>query len=131
MTTELFYLAAASALTGLLWVPYVLNRLLVGPGLLHEVGYPAEATVLSPWAARLKKAHENAIQNLPVFGVLVLASHVAGISNEATVWAAIIYFWARVAHAVAYASGIPWVRTLSFSVGFGSQALFAYLLLTH
>ncbi len=32
-----------------------------------------------------------------------------------------IYFWARVAHIVAYTLAIPWVRTLVFAVGFFRQ----------
>ena len=42
MTTELYYLALVSTFTAVMWVPYLLNRLTVGPGLAHEVGYPKE-----------------------------------------------------------------------------------------
>ena len=40
MKTELFYLAMVTAFTGLLWVPYILDRLAVR-GLMDAVGYPA------------------------------------------------------------------------------------------
>ena len=33
-----------------------------------------------------------------------------------TIWA-IIYFWARVIHYAGFMSGLPFVRTLSFAVG--------------
>ena len=56
MTVELTHLVLVTALTGLLWIPYVLNRVLVGPGVRHEVGYPDTPTELSPWAARLKRS---------------------------------------------------------------------------
>ena len=39
MKTELFYLALVSAFTGLLWVPYILDRVAVR-GLMAAVGYP-------------------------------------------------------------------------------------------
>ena len=39
MKTELLYLALVSAFTGLLWVPYILDRVMVW-GLLDAVGYP-------------------------------------------------------------------------------------------
>ena len=130
MTTELHYLVAVSAFTSILWVPYILNRLLSGPGLVHEVGYPSEDTVLSPWGARLKKAHGNALENLAVFAPLVLVAHIAELSNETTVLAASVYLWARVAHALAYVFAVPWLRTLAFTAGFFCQATFAYLLLT-
>jgi len=34
-----------------------------------------------------------------------------------------IYFWARVVHALAYTFAVPWVRTLSFAVAFFAQAV--------
>jgi hypothetical protein len=40
MKTELFYLALPVALTGLLWVPSILDRVAVW-GLMDAVGYPA------------------------------------------------------------------------------------------
>ena len=37
MNTELFYLGLVTALTGLLWIPYILDRLMVR-GLMDAVG---------------------------------------------------------------------------------------------
>jgi hypothetical protein len=44
MSTELAYLALATTFTGLLWMPYVLNRIAVGKGVLHEIGYPGPSS---------------------------------------------------------------------------------------
>jgi uncharacterized MAPEG superfamily protein len=109
-------------------MPYILNRLAVGKGVLHEVGYPDEATRMSPWAERLKRAHSNAVENLVVFAPLVLVAHAAGLSTSATSLAAVIYLWARVAHAGSYVFAIPWVRTIGFSVGWACQMVFAWAL---
>jgi uncharacterized MAPEG superfamily protein len=129
MTTELTCLALVTTLTGLLWIPYILNRLAVGKGLLHEIGFPDEPTRMSPWAERLKRAHENAVENLVVFAPLVLAAHAVNAHTPGTALAAMIYLAARVAHAVAYTFAIPWVRTIAFSVGWGCQMVFAWALL--
>ena len=128
MKTELLYLALISALTGLLWVPYILDRIAVG-GLADAVGYPAAPKPQSAWAVRLIKAHRNAVENLVVFAALVLVANAAGISNGVIAGAAIVYFWARIVHAVAYAFGVPWVRTLAFTVGFVAQAAIAWQIL--
>ena len=40
MKTELLYLTLVTVLTGLLWVPYIIDRVLVR-GLIDAVGYPA------------------------------------------------------------------------------------------
>ena len=128
MKTELLYLALVTALTGLLWVPYILDRLAVR-GLLDAVGYPENPKPQSPWAQRLMKAHTNAVENLVVFAPLVLLAHVAGITSPVVGTAAMVYFWARVVHAAAYTFAVPWVRTLSFAVGFFAQAAIAWVLL--
>jgi len=131
MTPELQNLTLVITFTACLWVPYILNRLLVGKGLLNEVGYPETETVLSPWAARLKRAHANAVENLVVFAPLVIAAHVADVHSSTTALATTTYLGARIAHAGAYTFAIPWVRTVAFSVGWACQLVFAWALLSH
>jgi uncharacterized MAPEG superfamily protein len=128
MKTELLYLVFAAAFTGLLWVPYILDRLAVR-GLADAVGYPENPKPQSPWAQRLMKAHSNAVENLVVFAALVLTAHALGVSNSAIGSACIVYFWARVVHALAYTFAVPWVRTLAFAVGFFAQAVIAWQVL--
>ncbi len=128
MKTELWYLVLVTALTAVLWIPYILDRVLVW-GLVDAVGYPPNPKPQSPWAQRLMKAHGNAVENLVVFAALVLAAQVAGVSNSAIATAAMVYFWARLVHVLAYTFAVPWVRTLAFTVGFACQAVIAWQLL--
>ena len=121
MTSELMSLTWVTALTAVIWVPYILNTIMVR-GVMDAVGYPAEPQSLSPWATKMKAAHYNAVENLVVFAALVLIANAAGVSNETTVFACKIYFWARLVHLVSYTLAIPFVRTLAFVVGFGCQA---------
>ena len=120
MTSELMSLTWVTALTAIMWMPYVLNLIAVR-GLVDAVGYPEEPKPLSPWAAKMKAAHSNAVENLVVFAALVLIANAANISNETTVLACQLYFWARLVHLLSYTFAIPWVRTLSFVVGFACQ----------
>jgi uncharacterized MAPEG superfamily protein len=126
--TELAYLTWVTALTGILWIPYILDRISVW-GLSDAVGYPAKPKPQSSWAIRLMKAHSNAVENLVVFAALVLVAHAAGISTSATATACVVYFWARVVHVLAYTFAVPWFRTLAFAVGFFAQATLAWQLL--
>ena len=128
MSPELEYLALAAVLTGLLWVPYILNTIAVR-GLGEAVGYPDNPRPLAKWAQRLKAAHYNAVENLVVFATLVLVASAAGIHNPAIATAAAVYFWARVVHALAYTLAVPWVRTLSFAIGFAMQMWIAAVIL--
>lgn len=128
MNTEMMYLVWVTLLTALLWVPYVLNRIVVR-GIADTVGYPANPKPLAPWAERMKAAHGNAVENLVIFATLVLVAQVLGVSTALTAMAAAIYFWARVVHVIVYALGIPWLRTLAFVAGFVAQVMIAWELL--
>ena len=128
MSTELMYLTWVTALTAVMWIPYILNMIMVR-GLFDAVGYPEDPAPLSPWAQKMKAAHANAVENLVVFAALVLIANAAGVSNEVTVTASHVYFWARVLHFASYTFAIPWVRTVAFVIGFGCQAAIALQLL--
>jgi len=121
MTIELTYLTWVAALTGVIWMPYILNTIIVR-GLMDAVGYPTDPPPLSPWATKMKAAHYNAVENLVVFAALVLVASAAGISNDVTVMACKVYFWARVVHVVSYTLAVPFLRTVAFTVGFACQA---------
>jgi uncharacterized MAPEG superfamily protein len=122
MTNELTNLAWVTALTAVLWMPYILNTIAVR-GLINAVGYEDNPKPLAPWAARLKKAHANAVENLVVFAALVLIANAAGLSNGMTIMACQVYVWARLIHAVTYTFAIPWARTLAFATGFACQVV--------
>jgi len=128
MTTELFYLTLTTLLTGVLWLPYILNRIAVR-GLGEAMGYPDSPKPQSPWAQRLMKAHANAVENLVIFGVLVLVANSLEINTEVTAIASMVYFWMRLAHALAFTFKIPLVRTFSFFISFGAQMVFFWALL--
>jgi len=120
MTSELMSLTWVTALSAVMWMPYILNTIAVR-GLIDAVGYPESPAPLANWAQRMKAAHYNSVENLVVFAVLVLIANASGISNDMTVLACEIYFWARLVHLLAYTFAIPWVRTLSFAAGWACQ----------
>jgi uncharacterized MAPEG superfamily protein len=110
MTTELSYLAWTAILTALIRIPWMLNKVAVR-GLGSVSRFPRDSQPLSDWAHRLWVAHEDAVDNLVVFGILVGLLHAAGHSNPVTVFSAAIYFWARLLHVVVYAFAVPWLKT--------------------
>ncbi|MBC7577199.1 MAPEG family protein [Tardiphaga sp.] len=129
MTRELFWLTLTVILTGLLWVPYVLNRIMVR-GLFGAMANPTRADKpQAEWANRLMFAHDNAVENLIVFAPLVLILNAADVSTPTTVLACAVYFWSRLAHLAVYTIGVPILRTLAFTVGFIAQAVLAIAIL--
>ncbi len=117
MTPDLMYLSLTAALTALLWVPFILGQISVA-------GMPNTETYRDPtppevpaWVKRCNRAHLNAVETIAPFAVVVLVAHVAGVANETTALWAMVFFFARLAHAAVYWTGIPYVRTLVFAVG--------------
>jgi uncharacterized MAPEG superfamily protein len=123
MSKELYWLVLTAAMTGLMWVPYILDRIMVR-GLMETLANPSpNDKPQSPWAERMMAAHVNAVENLVVFAALVLTVQALNIHTAATAFACALYFWSRLAHVVVYTAGIPVLRTLSFAGGFVGQAI--------
>ncbi len=129
MPQELFWLTLTVILTGLIWIPYILDRFATR-GIMGTFDNPMpDSAAPSVWAYRMKNAHANAVENLVVFAPLVLILNALAISTPATVTACAVFFWARLVHLVVYVLGIPVVRTLAFLVGFGCQVVLALAIL--
>ena len=121
MSRELFWLTLTVAMTALLWVPYILDRIQVR-GVMGAMDNPKPGDMpQSAWAQRMMSAHTNAVENLVVFAPLVLITDAMNMSTGVTAGAAALYFWARLAHVVVYTLGIPVARTLAFAVGWLAQ----------
>ena len=132
MKPELFWLALTATMTALFWVPYILNRA-VRVGLMGTLATPKmnAGPVEDEWAQRARRAHANAAENLVVFAALVAATQLAGIHNDKTALAGALYFWGRLAHFIVYTFGIPYARTLSFTVAWVAQIILAWQFFAH
>lgn len=124
-TPELHVLAVVCVVTVLMWIPYITARI-VTRGPMKTLANPDPSFKPDPaWAERARRAHANAVENLAVFAPLVTVAALIGVSTPTTVLAAKVYLWARVAHYIVYAAGIPVVRTLAFCVGFAATLAIA------
>jgi len=110
MKPEMVLLLWAVALT-------VVQMLIAVSGATLQVGLPKLASnrdnmpPLTGWVGRADRAHHNMLESLALFASLVLIAVVAGKTNSTTLLGAQLFFWARVAYAVIYLIGIPWLRT--------------------
>jgi uncharacterized MAPEG superfamily protein len=76
-------------------------------------------------AGRAKRAHLNMIENMVLFTALVLIAAAAGKANANTALGATIFFWARLAYAIVYLIGIPWLRTVLWFVSVVGMVIIA------
>ena len=118
MSTDLKYLAFTAILTASLWIPYVVSQVMTN-GPLKPQNYPDPAPRSLPsWGRRADRTYLNAVENFAPFAALVIVIHLAGKANAATAFWAMGFFWLRLAHAVVYLFGIPYLRTLLFTLGY-------------
>jgi uncharacterized MAPEG superfamily protein len=115
MSLELTLLIWSAALT-------FIQMLIAVMGATHEFGLPELAgnrEGLPPatgWAGRAQRAHHNMLESLVLFAVLILVTEVSNQNSAMTGLGAQLFFWARVAYAIVYIVGLPWVRTAVWGV---------------
>src|SRR4029078_5801755 len=120
---ELKWLTLTVIMTGLLWVPYILDRIMVR-GTMGAMANPSPTdTPQSAWAQRMNAAHANTVENIVVFAPLVLTAQALNIHTASTAFACALFFWCRLIYVAVYTAGIPVVRTLAFTGGFVAQVM--------
>src|SRR5437660_4651442 len=115
MSSELMYLVWTVALTFIL-VLIAVSGATLQVGLPKLAGNREHVPEIQGWAGRAARAHNNMLESLVLFAVLVLVAQVANVHNAMTLLGAQLFFWGRVAHAVVYIAGVPWVRTAAWGV---------------
>lgn len=86
-------------------------------GLMAQAGSRdnlAEPTVLRQ---RLQRLSANMQENLVLFAIVVLVATAAGVSSDTTAMGAVVFFYARVGHAIIYTFGWPMIRPLFYFAG--------------
>ena len=130
MTQELYWLVLSILVTSLLWVPYIINRLLEH-GILVGLWDPEGITDTNVgWAKRLMAAHVNAVENLVIFAPLVILIHMLELNSSWTETAALLFFFARLAHVVLFTLKVPVLRIIAFCAGFAAQMMLVFTLLS-
>jgi uncharacterized MAPEG superfamily protein len=122
MTTDLKYLAFTAILTAALWIPYIICQVMTN-GPLEPPNYVDPTKRPVPlWGKRADRTYLNAVEAFAPFAALVLVAHVSGKADAMTAFWATCFFWLRLAHAAVYLLGIPYVRTVIFTLGFVAVA---------
>jgi uncharacterized MAPEG superfamily protein len=118
MSTDLKYLAFTAILTASLWIPYIACQVMTNGNLSPQNYRDPTPRPVPLWGKRADRVYINAVESFAPFAALVIVVHLAGKANPTTAFLAMSYFWLRVAHAVVYLLGIPYLRTLVFTLGY-------------
>ena len=85
-------------------------------GMAYAVSARDEWKNPTGFASRIERAYFNLLETMPAFAALVLVVLYTGNANSNTALGAQLFFWGRVVYVPAYLSGIPYVRTLVWTV---------------
>jgi len=109
-------LVAATGLLAFVLVLPGLVALIMTDGFGVALGNRREVSPAPEWANRAARAQRNMVDTLIPFLAIVIGVQMAGVSNETTQFGMAMFFGGRIAHAIVYIAGIPYLRTLAFLV---------------
>ncbi len=115
MKPELMLLVWAVALT-LVQAVVAAQGAFAQVGLFTLAGNREGMREITGWGGRAARAHRNMLENLVLFAILVIVAVLMDKTNGTTLLGAQLFLWARVAYAVVYVAGIPWLRTAIWGV---------------
>ncbi|MCJ8278645.1 MAG: MAPEG family protein [Rivularia sp. ALOHA_DT_140] len=116
MTLELWMLLGCSMLLfALVMLQQLHVDLTLGPK--YALSNREEAKPNTGISGRIDRAILNLRENLLLFAPVVLVLAIVGISSGATQNGAILFFVARIVHAVTYVLGITGIRSLAWFAG--------------
>lgn len=135
MTIELLCLAVLGLLAASLWIPYIIgvNMMPRPAGAPDVFVVPPDPLDNAPWIARSYRAHQNLLEQLLPFAVLILIAAILGVSTAITRGAAIAFVVIRVCHAVGMITAtarLP-LRPLIFTSGYIAIIVIGWQVLRH
>jgi len=118
MTTDLIYLALTAVLTASLWIPYIVAQVMTNGFLSAENYIDPTPRPVPLWGQRAHRTYLNAVETFAPFAVVVIVAHLSGKASAMTAFWAAWFFWMRVAHAAVYLVGVPYIRTIVFTLAY-------------
>jgi uncharacterized MAPEG superfamily protein len=128
MTSELKWLMYTALLAGSLWIPFIAGVNVTDFANKDQLFIrPPDASQMKPWVHRSLRAHQNLLEQLLSFAIVVLVGAVSHVSTSITVACSITFFWLRISHAIGMISGLArlplrpmiyvagWIVTLVFA----------------
>jgi len=106
---------------------YRWSRILTGRDQIH--GFRADQVEGEGWYRRAMRAHANCIENLPVFGAIVLALNVSGVGGSAVDYLSISVLVARVMQSLTHVCFEQTNTVVSVRFSFFSVQLASFLVL--
>jgi uncharacterized MAPEG superfamily protein len=134
MTPELRWLLYVALLAGSLWIPYIIGvNVTEFAGKAEIFVRPPDPSKMKPWVHRSLRAHQNLLEQLLPFSIVVLVGALAHVSTTVTQVCPMIFFWLRVAHAAGHITGFARapLRPLLYLSGWSLMLVDAWQIVVH
>ncbi|MCK9992145.1 MAG: hypothetical protein Dbin4_00665 [Alphaproteobacteria bacterium] len=131
MTIELTMLAWSTVLLIVLILTSA-NANVMAMGMEWGFGNRDEPSTVTGWGARARRTYLNHMENLLIFGLLVIVAHLGNVHSNLTIMGAELFLVARIVYAALYIAGISAMgsRTLVYFAGLVGIIMIAYAVLT-
>lgn len=96
------------------------ERVWTAEGLVLAFGNRAATHEPSPFVGRAERAARNMLENLVLFGGVVVAASVAQVSATRLAVPCAVFVGSRAIYGVVYWLGIPYARTVAWAVSVGA-----------
>jgi uncharacterized MAPEG superfamily protein len=129
MTPELRWLTYTALLAGSLWIPFIVGVNVTDFANKEQLFVrPPDANQMKPWVHRSLRAHQNLLEQLLPFAIVVLVGAISRVSTAITIACSITFFWLRVAHAIGMISGLARLplRPMIYVAGWIVMLVFAW-----
>ena len=134
MTPELRWLLFTALLAGSLWIPFVVGINVTDfEGKEMLFARPPDPSKMQPWVHRSLRAHQNLLEQLLPFSVVIIVGALAHVSTSVTQFCPMAFFWLRVAHAAGFVSGVARapLRPLLYLTGWCLMFVHAWQVIAH
>lgn len=127
MTKLLLLVVIMAAVTCLLLLAASLIRVKgwTPQGLKLAMGNRDHLPEATPLAGRADRTARNTLENFVLFAALALVAHVSGTQSPRVLLGAELFFWSRLVFVAVYYAGIPYLRTVVWTVGLVGLAMMA------
>ena len=134
MPAELRWLIFTALLAGTLWVPYIIGINVTDfPGKDELFVRPPDLSKMKAWVHRSWRVHQNILEQLLPYSIVVLAGAVSHASTPVTEWCAILFFCLRVTHAALTIPGLARLplRPMIYLAGWAVMLVHAWQVLRY
>lgn len=97
-------------------------------GMVIAMGNRDKLPDASPLAGRADRTARNTAEAFLLFAALAVVAHVSGVQSPQIALGAELFFWSRVLYIPVYYAGIPYLRTVIWTVGMVGLAMMALAL---